>query len=76
MEADLREAGSFEQRLKGTLHDVLRVEGCTDVSSEDEAAVFVEPSEFYALFELALTVRLQLHHSYRPLSDDERSHKP
>ncbi len=59
MEADLREVGPFEQRLEGTLHDVLGVERRTDVGGEDQAAVFVEPGELYTLFELTLTVRLQ-----------------
>jgi hypothetical protein len=58
VEADFREAGSFEQRLEGTLHDVLRVESRTDIGGEDEAAIFLEPGELYSLFELALTVRL------------------
>src|SRR3712207_4939761 len=62
VEADFGKTGLLEQRLEGSLHEVLRVEGGANVASEDQAPILVESREPHPLLQLELAVGLESVH--------------
>lgn len=65
MEADLRETRLPQQRLEGTLYEILGVEGRPVLGREDQAVIFVKVGESHPVLQLPPAVRLESRHRPR-----------